>query len=56
MYEDTTNGYKIDTDTYVEVSKDKLENVAPESNQTIEIDEFVPKTQIDPRLSRPSVA
>src|SRR5437879_10537187 len=44
-----TKGYKVDTDSYVEVSKDELENVALESTRTIEIDEFVPKSDIDPR-------
>ena len=47
--EDIIKGYKVDTDTYVEVSKDELENVALESTRTIEIDEFVPKSDIDPR-------
>jgi DNA end-binding protein Ku len=47
-------GYKVDTDTYIEVSKDELENIALESNRTIDIDEFVPKSSIDPRyLIRP---
>src|SRR5246127_3004312 len=39
--EDIGNGYKGDTDTCVEVTKDELENVALESTRTIEIDEFV---------------
>jgi hypothetical protein len=44
----------VDTDTYIEVSKDELENIALESNRTIDIDEFVPKSDIDPRyLIRP---
>src|SRR6476620_458621 len=52
--EDITKGYKVDTDTYIEVSKDELENVALESTRTIDIDEFVPKADIDPRyLIRP---
>jgi DNA end-binding protein Ku len=52
--EDITKGYKVDTDTYVEVSKDELDNIALESTRTIDIDEFVPKTSIDPRyLIRP---
>ena len=52
--EDITKGYKVDTDTYIEVSKDELENIALESNRTIDIDEFVPKSSIDPRyLIRP---
>src|SRR4030081_1507328 len=44
----------VDTDTYIEVSKDELENIALESTRTIDIDEFVPKADIDPRyLIRP---
>src|SRR3984957_9029745 len=52
--EDITKGYKADTNTYVEVAKDELENIALESPRTIDIDEFVPKSSIDPRyLIRP---
>jgi DNA end-binding protein Ku len=52
--EDIVKGYKVDTDTFVEVTKDELENVALESTRTIEIDEFVDRTEIDPRyLIRP---
>src|SRR5277367_1487580 len=52
--EDIMKGYKVDTDTYIEVSKDELENIALESTRTIEIDEFVPKSDIDNRyLIRP---
>src|SRR5665811_1406001 len=40
--EDIMKGFKVDTDTYVEVTKEELENVALESTRTIEIDEFVP--------------
>jgi DNA end-binding protein Ku len=47
--EDIMKGYKVDTDTYIEVSKDELENIALESTRTIEINEFVPKADIDPR-------
>src|SRR5438045_5082267 len=47
-------GYKVDTDTFIGVSKDELENIALESTRTIDIDEFVPKSDIDPRyLIRP---
>jgi DNA end-binding protein Ku len=47
-------GYKVDTDTYIEVSKDELENIAVDSTRTIEIDEFVPRADIDRRyLIRP---
>jgi DNA end-binding protein Ku len=52
--EDIVKGYKVDTDTYIEVSKEELENVALESTRTIEIDEFVDRSEIDPRyLIRP---
>jgi DNA end-binding protein Ku len=52
--EDIVKGYKVDTDTFIEVSKDELENVALESTRTIEIDEFVDRSEIDPRyLIRP---
>src|SRR5215469_8556746 len=52
--EDIVKGYKVDTDTYVEVTKEELEDVALESTHTIEIDEFVPKAEIDNRyLIRP---
>ena len=52
--EDIVKGYKVDTDTFIEVTKEELENVALESTRTIEIDEFVEKSEIDPRyLIRP---
>jgi DNA end-binding protein Ku len=52
--EDIVKGYKVDTETFVEVSKEELENVALESTRTIEIDEFVDRSEIDPRyLIRP---
>jgi DNA end-binding protein Ku len=52
--EDIVKGYKIDTDTFVEVTKEELEEVALESTRTIEIDEFVERSEIDPRyLIRP---
>src|SRR5665213_1676918 len=52
--DDIMKGYKVDTDTYIEVSKDELDDIALESTRTIEIDEFVPKSDIDNRyLIRP---
>ena len=52
--DDIIKGYKVDTDTYIEVSKEELEDIALESTHTIEIDEFVPKADIDSRyLIRP---
>src|SRR5437764_2391136 len=47
--EEIVKGFKVDTDTYVEVTKDELENVALESTRTIDINEFVPREDIDPR-------
>jgi DNA end-binding protein Ku len=47
--EDIMKGFKVDTDTYVEVTKEELEHVALESTRTIEIDEFVAREEIDPR-------
>ncbi|MGH6778236.1 MAG: Ku protein [Bradyrhizobium sp.] len=52
--EDIVKGYKVDSDTYIEVTKDELDDIALESTHTIEIDEFVPKADIDNRyLIRP---
>jgi DNA end-binding protein Ku len=45
--EDIVKGYKIDSDTYLEVTKDELDNIALESTHTIEIDQFVPRAEID---------
>ena len=44
---DIMKGYKVDTDTYLEVTKDELENIALESTRTIDIDQFVPRSEID---------
>src|SRR6476660_8577638 len=45
---------KVDADTGEEVANEELENVALESTRTIEIDEFVDRSEIDPRyLIRP---
>ena len=52
--DDIMKGYKVDTDTYIEVTKDELDDIALELTRTIEIDEFVPKADIDNRyLIRP---
>ena len=47
--EDIMKGFKVDNDTYVEVTKQELENVALESTRTIETDQFVVREEIDPR-------
>jgi DNA end-binding protein Ku len=44
---DIVKGYKVDTDSYLEISKDELENIALESTRTIDIDQFVPRAEID---------
>jgi DNA end-binding protein Ku len=44
---DIIKGYKVDADRYLEVSKEELDNIALESTRTIEIDEFVLKSEID---------
>lgn len=52
--EDIIKGYKVEDDTFIEVTREELENVALESTRTIEIDEFVDRSEIDPRyLIRP---
>jgi DNA end-binding protein Ku len=52
--EDISKGYAPDKETFIEVSKEELEDIALESTRTIEIDEFVEKSEIDPRyLVRP---
>jgi DNA end-binding protein Ku len=45
--QDIVKGYKVDTDAYLEVSKEELENIALESTRTIDIDQFVPRSEID---------
>ena len=47
--DDIMKGYQVDTDTYIEINKDELENIALESTRAIEIDEFVPRAEIDQR-------
>jgi DNA end-binding protein Ku len=52
--EDIVKGYALDKETFIEVTKEELENVPLESTRTIDIDEFVDRSEIDPRyLIRP---
>src|ERR1700743_3566500 len=52
--EDIVKGYMLEKDQFVEVTKEELDEVALESTRTIDIDEFVEKSEIDPRyLIRP---
>ena len=39
--------YKVDADSYIEITRDELDAIALESTRTIEIDQFVPKAEID---------
>jgi DNA end-binding protein Ku len=45
--ENIVKGYEIDKGHYIQISDDELEAIALESRKTIEIDEFVPRTEID---------
>jgi DNA end-binding protein Ku len=45
--EDIVKGYQVDKDQYLEITRDELDNIALESTRTIEIDEFVPRKEID---------
>ena len=47
-------GYEVGKGQYIEIQPEELEAIAIESKRTIEIDEFVPKADIDNRyLIRP---
>ena len=45
--ENITKGFEIAKGKYVEIDQDELDTIALESTRTIEIDEFVPKSEID---------
>jgi DNA end-binding protein Ku len=45
--DDIIKGYEVAKGEYVEVTDEELESVALESTKTIEIDEFVPRDEID---------
>jgi DNA end-binding protein Ku len=52
--DDIIKGYQVDKDQYLEVTRDELENIALESTRTIEIDQFVRRSEIDDLyLARP---
>ena len=44
---DIIKGYEVGKGEYVEIDPEEIEAIAIESKRTIEIDEFVPKQQID---------
>ena len=45
--EDRVKGYKVDNGDYLLLEDDELDNVALESTHTIDIDEFVPISEVD---------
>src|SRR5438046_3119124 len=45
--EEIIKGYEVDKGEYVELEPEELEAVALESKRVIEIDQFVPKDEID---------
>src|SRR5262249_31558308 len=46
-YEKIVSGYEVGKGQYIEVTDEELEAIALESTRTIDIDEFVPKDEID---------
>ena len=46
-YDDIVKGYEVSKGHYIEVTDEELEAISIESNRTIDIDEFVPKDEID---------
>src|ERR1700686_1660888 len=44
---DADTGEEVDNDSYIEIPKDELDNIALESTRTIDINEFVPRADID---------
>jgi len=47
--DDKGRGYEVDKGVYLQVEDDELDAVAIESSHTIDIDSFVPKSEIDER-------
>ncbi|MGA9499687.1 MAG: Ku protein, partial [Pseudolabrys sp.] len=45
--ENIVKGFQVAKGQYIEVDDDELETIALESTRTIDIDEFVPKSEID---------
>jgi DNA end-binding protein Ku len=45
--ENIVKGYQVAKGRYIEITDSELESIAVESRKTIEIDEFVPKSEID---------
>lgn len=47
--DDQAKGYPVAADTYIVVEDDELDKIQIESNHTVEIEKFVPRSEIDPR-------
>ena len=45
--DEIVKGYQVDKGHYVEINDEEIDAIALESTRTIEIDEFVPRTEID---------
>jgi DNA end-binding protein Ku len=45
--EDRVKGYKLESERYLLLEEDELDNVALESTRTIDIEEFVPVSEVD---------
>src|SRR5580658_6428037 len=48
LYEDVVKGYELAPDRYVVIEPGELETLQPKKTKTIEIEEFVDLSQIDP--------
>ena len=49
---DIIKGYQVGKGEYLQLEPEELEAIAIESKRTIEIDEFVPRKEIDEQLHR----
>ena len=47
--EDQAKGFPVASDTYVLIDDEELDKIQIESNHTVEIEKFVPRSEIDPR-------
>lgn len=47
-YDDTVKGYKVGPDQYVRIEEEDLEALEPEKSRTIDIEDFVKLSEIDP--------
>ena len=47
--DDQAKGYPVANDTYVLIDDEELDKIQIESNHTVDIEKFVPRSEIDPR-------